>query len=240
MLINVLTREGYQDFNIALARVIGLKEAIYMKVLLDIRGKAEVKKRVNKNFIVVDRAYIEKRTTIKPEQQLNIDKTLANLGLVTLSESDADSLEVNVQLYATLLGCENLEKAIKDIKSIKSRSSKESKNAAITRNLKALITVDNIELKTAYDTWIETITEKFGYMSKEAVKDFEKQVNEFAKGDLDVALDLLRIGSINAYRDCGYCIQIYLRNKNIREVKPNVRTTEQKRASIDTISNEVF
>ena len=76
MLINFLSTDNYNSFNIELAHLIGLQEAIYLNELININQKAVRKNKIEDNYFLVDRKYIESRTTLNIDEQREIDQAL--------------------------------------------------------------------------------------------------------------------------------------------------------------------
>lgn len=241
MLLDVIAQDSYQSYNVKIAHIIGLTEAVYVKLIVDIYSKAMKKNKISHDFITIDRNYVQFRTTLTPEQQYKLDNKLSKISLISVSELNRDDIKFNLNLYASLLGCEDLEQTISELKKKKTRATKDSKSKAIVNNLKKSLDVDNDELRAAYENWIDEVALKFGYLSKTNIDSFKQELNEFSKGDLDVALGVLKVAANLCYRECSWAIDVYKKNNNHGQyTNTAVRTTIQKRASADTISDEVF
>ena len=235
MLINLLSMDNYVHYNIKVAEILGLHQAIYLSELLNINDKAVRKSKLNNNFFVVDREYITKRTTLSKEEQLKIDKQFLDIGLLEKVADNINEVTLNISVLTTLL-CGD-EKVITDLKKFVKSSSKTktlSKEEQL-KLLKSLITTTNVELFEAFSEWIDAIYSKLGWMSKKAVTVGEQIVNDAANHDLDMALRIVEIATINGYKDMTWAVKMY--NDNYRP-KYHVDKSIQERAT--QLSNEVF
>ena len=64
MLINLISLSNYQSYNVILARTLGLYEAVYLNALIEINEKAIRKNKLQNEHFLVDRKYIQSRTTL--------------------------------------------------------------------------------------------------------------------------------------------------------------------------------
>lgn len=59
MLLDLLSQNNYNSYNISLAKIIGLHPAIYVNTLLSINSKAISKQRLtNEEYFCIDRNYV--------------------------------------------------------------------------------------------------------------------------------------------------------------------------------------
>ena len=93
MLINFLSTDNYNSFNIELAHLIGLQEAIYLNELININQKAVRKNKIEDNYFLVDRKYIESRTTLNIDEQREIDQALQTCNLIEVKDKDYISVD---------------------------------------------------------------------------------------------------------------------------------------------------
>lgn len=224
MIVDLLSTSNLQSFNIKLASIIGLHEAIYLNALIEINEKAVRKKKVDEeNFFTLDRDYIKERTTITCKEQGQIEATLEELEIIKIKNKDSIFIDFSTVISIMKNEDENLNK---DLTLIRAKKSKRTKAEIIVANLKNAIKTDNYELKQAYNSWIDGVYAKQGWMTKQAVINGEKLVDDFADHNLDVALAVINIAAINAYRDIQWAINYYKSNKkleinNTRVVKNN-------------------
>lgn len=240
MLIELLSTSNYVSYNIKLAELLGLHAAIYISELMNINDKAIRKNKLTDNYFKLKRDYITSRTTLDEKEQLDIEQNLLKLGILEKGESDND-LSLNITTLTTLMMStdEQLIDNVKKLTKLKNKTPKATKAEKIKEELKSNIVTANEELKEAYYEWIDAVYAKQGWLSKKAVVCAQSQVDEFSKRNLDVALRLLEIASINGYRDIEWAINMYNKQHTISYKVQNtpsqpmpVRTTE--------LSSEVF
>lgn len=235
----MLSTSNYVSYNVKLADLLGLHAAIYISELMNINDKAIRKNKLNDNYFKLKREYITSRTTFSEKEQLEIEKNLLKLGILEKGKDEND-LSLNITTLTTLLMStdEQLIDNVKKLTKIKNRSGRATKAEAIKTELKNNITVTNDELYDAYCNWIEAVYDKEGWMSKQAVISAQATVDDFSKRDLDVALRLLEIASINGYRDIQWAINVYQKEHKVSYKM--VPTTHNVVTRSTELSNEVF
>lgn len=239
MLIDLLSMDNYVQFNIKIAEILGLHPAIYISELLNINEKAVRKDKVSEDGFIVDRNYIMKRTTLSPDEQKEIDVILLNLGILKKSENNSDKLVLDLTILTSLVSAEpvSLKKLEKLINNAKAAPKKRTKAEAIIDNLKKNVEVSNEELKSAYMCWIDAVYAKQGWMSVKSVTSGQKLIDSYCNHNLDLALQLLEIASINGYRDIQWAINTYEKDYKLsyHMAQPNVSVP-----STNSLSEEVF
>lgn len=216
MLIDLISKSNYGQYNVSIANLLGLETAIYLDLLLDINSKAIRKNKVDDNYFWVDRKYITSRTTLDESKQRAIEKILADVGVLSVNAEDRDSFNINISALYTIVGSDDTD-VIADIKKIiKKKSNKKTKDEAIIDNLKGGIVTPNIELRNAYCDWIDSVFAKQGWMSKKSVTAAQTVVDEFSNHNLDIALKIVEIASINGYRDMEWAINSYKQNYSVK------------------------
>ena len=210
MLIELLSTSNYVSYNIKLAELLGLHAAIYISELMNINDKAIRKNKLNDNYFKLTREYITKRTTLDEKEQLDIEQNLLKLGILEKGE-DKDNLSLNITTLTTLMMStdEQLLDNVKKLTKLKTKTPRGTKAEKIKEELKTNVVTSNQELREAYYEWIDAVYAKQGWLSKKAVVCAQSQVDEFSKRNLDVALKLIEIASINGYRDMEWAINKY-------------------------------
>lgn len=220
MLLDLIEPANQETFNIKLAHTIGLQAAIYCSELLNIIGQVTRKKKFDDNgFFKLNRDYMFKRTTLTVEDQLNIDAALAKINLLQKDTDNPDNLKLDITLLGDIIANEDLtitDDLKKRTKVKTSKEAREAKKAGVTLALKKAITISNKELATALGSWVDAMVAAKKLITKEAVVEFQKTMNSYTKGDLDLALRLVQIATINLYKDCSWAINIY--EKDIKKV----------------------
>ena len=208
---------------------------------MNINEKALRKHKVEEDFFTIDRAYIHKRTTIDSKKQEEIEKTLLKIGILEKSKENSDTISLNITILTSILMNPD-EKLIKNINKIikqNAKSPKVRKDEIIKQNLKNQIFTTNDELLEAYGKWIEAVYDKEGWMSTEAIIAAQEAIDNYSNRNLDLALNIIRIATINGYRDATWAINVF--NKDYKtdfyRDHPPVAVSQQRKVDI---SSEVF
>lgn len=206
---------------------------------MNINDKAIRKDKMTDNHFKLKRDYITSRTTLDEKEQLDIEQNLLKLGILEKGEEEND-LSLNITTLTTLMMStdEQLIDNVKKLTKIKNRQSRSTKADKIKEELKTNIITDNEELREAYSDWIDAVYAKQGWLSKKAVMCAQNLVDEFSKRNLDVALRLLEIASINGYRDMQWAINAY--NKDHTVSYKVFTTTHNVPTRTTELSSEVF
>lgn len=210
MQLDILGTNNYSSFNIKLAELIGLHEAIYLNQLININHKAIEKKKIDNDFFTVDRKYIRQRTTIDRNEQLRLDKALSDLGILSIDEQNNCKLKINLSVILSILDADQNSGTVLALQDIKlSKPKKETKEQQACNAMKALIETTNTELYEAYCDWIDAVYAKLHWMSKKAVIFGQQLVDETSHKDLDVALKILELATVNGYKDMTWAVKLY-------------------------------
>lgn len=247
MLVDILNSYNYISFNIDAANILGLNAAVYCAEVLNIYKKAIIKdKTIDEAYFKLDRSYISNRTSLTIEDQLKVEANLSKIGLITKQTNNPDNIKIDVELYASIISSED-KKLIKDISSkvkIKDpRGVKMTQRHMIQEALKKNIVCPNEELLNSLKDWVDAIySNPNGYLSKKTIEMFQTTLDTYTKGDLDLALRLVKIATIQGWKDCEWAIksyeqdQAYTKKNELR--KP--RVTDQRIATKDTIGKDIF
>lgn len=215
MLTDLMCTDNYAMFNIKVASVMGLHAAVYVNEILNITQKAQQKRKVVNGYVTIDRDYIHRRTTIFPEEQITIDKKLVGIGVLSVAEDNPDNIQLSVDTLANLVAADDanlLKKVTKltEVKSVVQSSTKMSMRQKTILELKDFIKCSNDELLSAYRDWVDGVyANPKGYLSKRAIIVFQRDVDEFARGDLDLALKIIEIATINGWRCAEWAINTF-------------------------------
>lgn len=245
MLCDFLSMDNYVSFNSQLASIIGLHSAIYVSELINITRKATLKNKLTDNkYITVDREYITNRTTITLDEQYEIDKKLNKVGLVDLSDNpDIISIDLSTLVNLATSNDEDLIGKVNKLTKIKSTSgSKMTQRQHMFESLKAGIHHDNAELEQAYKDWVDGVcANPKGFLSKKAISVFQAAVDQYSERNLDVALKIIEIATINGYRDATWAINVFEKDYKaqfFKQYQPqNIMATQRQK---QVLSDEVF
>lgn len=241
MLIELLSMSNYVHFNVKLAEILGLHTAIYLGQITDINEKAIRKNKVDENFFTIDREYITKRTTIPEKEQKEIENNLIKIGILERSDKDSNTLLLNLTVLTSILMSPD-EDLLKNVESLAKPKKTKTKAEKIIENLKENIITTNPELRSAYFDWIDAVYAKDGFMTKAAVIAAQGNIDKFSNRNLDIALKVLEIATINGYRDITWAINNYNKDYKVSysvasqpAVRPITAPPPRKR-----LSDEVF
>lgn len=233
MLLDLLSLDNYVNYNIKIAEMLGLHEAIYLSELMNINEKAVRKAKVTDNYFTVDRKYITKRTTLSKDEQISIDKKLTELGILKYNVEDNNILILNIGLLISLLnGDTEFEKVNLPITAKKSTKRK-TKEEQSKEEMKTYIEVTNSELYDAYCEWIDAVFAKLHWMSRKSVEVAQKSIDEASGRNLDIALKILEIATVNGWKDVSYAIKKYK-----EDYEPSYRIKYAKQAPQPIISEQ--
>lgn len=212
-LFDLLSTDMYVSYNIRLAHILDLNSAIYISELLNINRKAIEKNKLKEGgFFKLNRDYIEERTTLKKEDQKEIDTRLKSIKLIDIGES-SDLLKLNIDvLTSIILGEKELVATVVQT----AKRGRPSKQEIVIRALKANIETTNAELRQAYEDWIDAVSAKQGWMTKVHVIEGQNTLNNYnTTRDLDIALNILKIATMGGYRDISWAINEYEKKNKI-------------------------
>lgn len=216
MLLDLLSLDNYVSYNIKVAEILGLHPAIYLSELMNINDKAIKKSKVKDNFFTVDRKYITRRTTLTSIEQQNIDKQFFDIGLLKINPDDKNTMTLDIAVLTSILAGD--ETIIKDLKKLVSATNKVTKTKKKTKQeeacdlMKSYIKTTNTELYVAYCEWIDAVYSKVGWMSKKAVEVGERLVDENSNHNLDIALKIVEIATVNGYKDMTWAVDLFKKN----------------------------
>ena len=238
MLIDLLNSSNYIMVNMDAIRIFGLNTAVYCAELLNIYKKAVTKKKLYDDvYFKIDREYIKKQTSIEVEDQLKCDANLLKVNIIKINEENPDIIFFDVEVYASILSSEDvklLEKVSTKVKVSNPKGTKQAQRDRIIIALKDSIECKTYEVLDGLKGWIDSImADPKRYLSKQQVAAFKDRLDDYCNGDLQKALEIIRLATVHAYVDCQWAINVYERdNRPARMSIPitnTVRVTEQKK-----------
>lgn len=238
MLIDLLNSSNYIMVNMDAIRIFGLNTAVYCAELLNIYKKAVTKKKLYDDvYFKIDREYIKKQTSIEIEDQLKCDANLLKVDIIKINEENPDIIFFDVEVYASLLSSEDiklLDKVSAKVKVANPKGTKQAQRDRIIVALKESIECKTYEVLSALKGWIDSVmADPKRYLSKQQVAAFKDRLDDYCNGDLQKALEIIRLATVHAYVDCQWAINVYERNnqpaRSQLQVNNTVRVTEQKK-----------
>ena len=233
MLIDLLSTSNNICFNSKIASMVGLKPAIYISEVLNIYDKATRKNVLSENkYCTLDRGYIEKRTTLSKDEQIESEKVLSALNI--LEKNEDGSVYLNVKSIIALMSAnEEIVSAVEK----KSKATRKTRRQSQFDALKSYIICDNEELKSAYYDWIDAVgANPRGFLSKRSIEIFQKNIDDFSNHNLDVALKLIEIAIVGGFRDASWAIESYRRQFGVSYRLPESSQITSK----DQLSEVIF
>ena len=244
MLIDLLGAENYVSYNVKIAEILGLNCAVYLAELVNINEKAIKKNKVENKFFTIDRKYIEKRTTLNRAEQLKLDATLQDLGIITVSGDKNNTLQLNISAIITLLNGDN-ENIVAELTKMQAALNRNANKVGTKEQqqcelMKTYITAENPELYQAYCDWIDSVYAKLHWMSKKAVEVAQREIDKYSDHNLDVALGILELATVNGYKDISWAIKAYDDNYEVSYRVKYSRSPEKQTQEKVELGEEVF
>lgn len=235
MFINLISGNAYNSYNIQLANILGLHEAIYLNEIINLQQAYYTKNNIVTGFIPVDRDYIKSRTTLSFDEQKSLQAYLELLKILVTQETNKENVFVDNNRLISLISEGDKDYLLKNVtKEIKTKK-RQTKAEVIRQRLKQNIDTNNEELRNAYCEWIDSVSMKNGYMAKKAVIQGQKVVDEFCNRDLDKALKVIEIATVHSYVDMNWAINIFKKDYS-KTFNKNTNIIQ----NVNQLSTEVF
>lgn len=208
MLIDFISNNNIGTYNIKFANIFGLETAVYLNELLNINEKAIRKNKISDCYFHIDREYLQTRTTLCAETQISIENKLIELGIMIKPKDKIDDLKLDVVELVALLSSddEDLKNGIEKLAKLKK---KKSKTESLSDNLKRFVNSGNEIVDEYLKQWVEEVVEKIGRFNKIGVIDGQDKIIKFSNGDVNVAVEIIKIAAINGYKDMDWAINSY-------------------------------
>lgn len=191
--------------NKRLIKIAGFEVAAYWAELQSIL-KQVVKKQTadEQGFFTLDREFVERETTLTVAKQLKCDDKLISLGVMLKDQEDPNRISIAVNGMVAVITDEDTTK-LKKTAAIKT-DEKAAKVAGIKATMKRAILTQDIELRAAYERWVDGMIDAANCrFTKAVVQLFEKTVTEHTQ-DKKLQLQIIEIATINSYRDATWAI----------------------------------
>lgn len=248
MLIDLLNASNYVMINMDAIHIFGITTAAYCSELLTIYKKAVTKNKLfNEKYFKIDRSYISKRLDLSVEEQLICDANLMKVSVIEKDAEDPDLIFFNVETFTSIVASEDVRLIEKVSKKVKVANPKGVKQAAKDRIIIAL--KESIECRTpevlfALRDWIDSVV-AVKALSKPQVRLFKDTLDDYCNGDINKALEIIKIATIHQYQDCQWAINLYERgNKPVYKTTatraPLFNVADQKVTSVSELGEETF
>ena len=191
--------------NKRLVKLAGFEVAAYWAELQSILKQVSKKGTADeRGFFTLDRGFMERETTLTLAKQLKCEEKLITMGVILKDTEDPNRLCISVQGMVEVITDEDTTKLKKSGKT--SADAKAAKIAGIKATMKKAILEDDLELRAAYERWIDGMIDAANCkFTKAVVQLFEKTVTEYTK-DRTLRLKIIEIATVNSYRDATWAI----------------------------------
>ena len=191
--------------NKRLVKIAGFEVAAYWAELQSIL-KQVVKKGTadERGFFTLDRDFMERETTLTVTKQLKCDEALLKLGVLLKDPENPNKISIAVNGMVAVITDEDTTKLKKTGKS--SADAKAAKIAGIKATMKKAIFETDIELRAAYERWVDGMIDAANCrFTKAVVQVFEQTVTDYTP-DKAKRLKIIEIATTNSYKDATWAI----------------------------------
>ena len=191
--------------NKKLVKIAGFEVAAYWAELQSIL-KQVVKKQTmdEQGFFNLDRDFVERETTLTITKQLKCDDKLISLGVMLKDPINPNRIAIAVNGMVAVITDEDTTK-LKKTSAVK-KDAKAAKIAGMKVTMKKAILETDLELRAAYERWIDGMIDAQNCrFTKAVVQLFEKTVTEHT-ADKNLRLKIIEIATVNSYKDATWAI----------------------------------
>jgi hypothetical protein len=191
--------------NKKLVKLAGFEVAAYWAELQSILKQVVKKGTADEHgFFTLDRDFMERETTLTVTKQLKCDDILFNLGVLLKDLSDPNRISIAVNGMVAVIADEDTTKLKKTGKT--TADAKAAKIAGIKATMKKAILEDDLELRAAYERWVDGMVDAQNCrFTKAVVQLFEKTVTGYTT-DKTLRLKIIEIATVNSYKDATWAI----------------------------------
>jgi hypothetical protein len=191
--------------NKRLVKLAGFEVAAYWAELQSILKQVVKKQTADEHgFFSLDRDYVERETTLSLTKQLKCDEILTKAGVLIKDPENPNRIAIGVHAMIEYITDEDTTK-LKKTKAVKA-DEKAAKIAGIKATMKKAILEPDIEVRAAYERWIDGMIDAANCrFTKAVVQLFEKTVTMYTN-DKATRLKIIEIATASSYRDATWAI----------------------------------
>jgi hypothetical protein len=191
--------------NKRLVKLAGFEVAAYWAELQSILKQVVKKQTADEHgFFLLDRDFVERETTLTITKQLKCDEKLISLGVMLKDNTNPNRIAIAVNGMVAVITDEDTTK-LKKTSAVK-KDEKAAKIAGIKINMKKALLETDLDLRAAYERWVEGMVDAANCrFTKAVVQLFEKTVTEYTT-DKNTRLKIIEIATVNSYRDATWAI----------------------------------
>ena len=191
--------------NKRLVKIAGFEVAAYWAELQSILKQVSKKGTADeRGFFTLDRDFMERETTLTLNKQLKCEEKLITMGVILKDPDNPNRLCISVQGMVEAITDEDTKK-LKKTTAIK-KDEKAAKVAGIKATMKKAILETDLELRAAYERWIDGMIDAANCrFTKAVVQVFEETVTSYTP-DKAKRLKIIEIATTNSYKDATWAI----------------------------------
>lgn len=191
--------------NKRLIKLAGFEVAAYWAELQSILKQVVKKKTADEQgFFSLDREYLEKETTLTLTRQFKCEEKLIAMGVIMKDPDNPNRIAISVNNMIEIVSDEDTKKLRKT--SAVKKDEKAAKIEGIKLNMKKALLETDIELRAAYERWVDGMVDAQNCrFTKAVVQLFEKTVTEHTK-DKNMRLKIIEVATVNSYKDATWAI----------------------------------
>ena len=191
--------------NKRLVKLAGFEVAAYWAELQSILKQVVKKQTADEHgFFNLDRDYVERETTLSLTKQLKCDELLTKAGVLIKDPENPNRIAIGVHAMIEYITDEDTTK-LKKTKAVKA-DEKAAKIAGIKTTMKKAIIEPDIEVRAAYERWVDGMIDAANCrFTKAVVQLFEKTVTEYTT-DKATRLKIIEIATVNSYKDANWAV----------------------------------
>lgn len=223
--------------NKKLVKIAGFEVAAYWAELQSILKQVVKKGTADEHgFFTLDREYVERETTLTVTKQLKCDEKLLSLGVMLKDPENPNRISIAVNGMVAVITEEDTTKLTK--KSANSADAKAAKVAGIKATMKKAIFETDVDLRAAYERWVDGMVDAANCkFTKAVVQLFEQTVTNYTP-DKAKRLRIIEIATVNSYKDAEWAISRLSSTRPAQYNNAAVKLPEQKICT--GVSNEVI
>ena len=201
--------------NKKLVKIAGFEVAAYWAELQSILKQVVKKGTADEHgFFLLDRDFMERETTLTVNKQLKCDEKLLELGVMLKDPGNPNRISIAVNGMVAVIADEDTTK-LKKTSAVK-KDEKAAKIAGIKATMKKAILETDLEVRAAYERWIDGMIDAANCrFTKAVVQTFEKTITEYT-ADKALRLKIIEIATVSSLRDATWAIDRVRGSGNFR------------------------
>lgn len=238
MLSDIITPRNNQTYNVWLAHKIGLNNAIFLSVVMDLYFIEKQNKALQDDrYFYINQDYIYDRTTYSYADQDKCCSTLISMGFIELKS--INQIAINFDTIACVSTTTD-SSVIDSVEKIKKNAHKESKTTYVLRNVKSKINPRYPgSVQQALRDWLDAIAQKFNFVNYALLESAQTFLNPIVWSDVRKAEEIIKICTANGYREMEWGLNKYNLLHKVNAVN-KVSTTVNVSSEAVPLTDEFF